>query len=109
MGFLKGLQKRWGLKSGWQAFIILIVFACTGLSALFAKNAFYFLMNIDPKTLSIWVKISISLFSLIFLYPAFLLFYGFMFGEFKFFWEFKKRMFKRISDKLSSKNNTDSN
>lgn len=96
MGFIDGLKKKWNLKSGRQALIILFVFACTGISALFAKNAFYYVMEIDPQTLSAWTKVSISLVSLIFVYPILLLFYGFLFGQFAFFWNFKKRMYQRI-------------
>jgi len=105
MGFLEKLKQRWKLKDTWQAFIILIVFACTGLSALYAKNAFYFFMGINPDSLSTWTKVGISIFSLVFLYPILLLFYGFLFGEFHFFWNFKKRMYKRIIQLFSSKDN----
>jgi len=103
MGFVESLKQRWGLKNGWQVMIILVVFACTGLSALFAKNAFYHLMDIDPQSLSRGVKIGITLFSLIFLYPVFLLFYGFIFGQFNFFWNYKKKMFERIGQAFNRK------
>jgi hypothetical protein len=40
---------------------------------------------------------SITYFILILpVYNVFLLFYGFVFGQFKFFWEFEKKFFKRI-------------
>jgi len=103
MGVIERLKTKWQLKSGWQVMVILFVFACTGLSALFAKYAFYQLMDIDPETLSKSTKIGMSLFSLIFLYPIFLLSYGFLFGQFDFFWNFKKRMFLRIGKLFSSK------
>ena len=103
MGFVEKLKQKWQLKNSWQVFVILLVFACTGFSALFAKNAFYYVMDIDPETLSREAKIGITLFSLIFLYPIFLLSYGFLFGQFDFFWNFKKRMFKRIGQSFSKK------
>lgn len=103
MGFVKNLKQKWHLKSGWQVFVILLVFACTGFSALFAKNAFYYLMEINPEELSRATKTGITLFSLIFLYPIFLLLYGFIFGQFTFFWNFKKRMFQRIAQLFSKK------
>ena len=103
MGFVESLKQKWNVKSGWQVMIILLVFACTGFSALFAKNAFYYFFEINPSTLSRGTKIGITVFSLTFLYPILLVFYGFIFGQFEFFWNFKKKMFQRIRSLFSRK------
>jgi len=94
------LKKRWNLHSAWQVIIVLIVFACTGTTVLLIKKplfAWWFPDGDKP----LWA--SLSYWILIFpVYNAFLLFYGFVFGQFKFFWEFEKKFFSRIFSKFRS-------
>jgi hypothetical protein len=94
MSWIARLQDRWKVKSVFQVIIILIVFACTGFTVLLIKRplfAYWFPAGEVPLTASIayWI--------LIFpVYNLFLLFYGFVFGQFRFFWDFEKRFFARI-------------
>lgn len=87
------LEGRWEVKT-WQVGIILLVFACTGFTVLFLKEP---LLNIiAPPDERTWV-FSLCYWILIFpIYNIVLLFYGFVFGQFKFFWSFEKRMFSRM-------------
>lgn len=89
------------MKSTTQVVIVLIVFACTGTTVLLIKRplfAYWFPDGDKP----LWA--SITYFILILpVYNVFLLFYGFIFGQFKFFWEFEKRFFKRIFQGSKSK------
>ncbi len=94
------LKKRWNLHSAWQVVIVLIVFACTGTTVLLIKKplfAWWFPDGDKP----LWA--SISYWILIFpVYNVFLLMYGFIFGQFKFFWEFEKKFFSRIFPKFNN-------
>lgn len=77
-----------------QVLMILIVFACTGFTVLFIKRplfAYWFPVGDKP----IWAS---TLYWILILpvYNLFLLLYGFVFGQFPFFWEFEKRFFNRI-------------
>ena len=97
--WISKLEKRWGVNT-YQVFVILIVFACTGFTVLFLKQPIlsYFGPAADR---SIWL--SVLYYILIFpLYNVVLLFYGFIFGQFRFFWNFEKRFFRRIFGKRSS-------
>lgn len=87
------LQERWDVSAG-RAVIILIVFACTGFSVLFLKEPLLDLI-IGEDQKNVWHSI---LYFIVILpvYNILLLFYGFIFGQFKFFWEFEKRFFSRI-------------
>jgi hypothetical protein len=92
------LKQRWNLKSGWQVIIILIVFACTGTTVLLIKKplfAYWFPDGEKPlwASAAYWVLI-------LPVYNIFLLAYGFIFGQFSFFWSFEKRFFKRIFPNL---------
>jgi len=94
MSWVKKLQERWQVKGAWQVFLILLVFACTGFTVLFIKRplfAYWFPDGHVPMgfNLAYWI--------LIFpIYNAILLLYGFLFGQFDFFWRFEKRFFNRL-------------
>ncbi len=92
------LKSRWNLKSTGQVIIVLIVFACTGTTVLIIKKPLFAYWFPDGEK-PLWA--SITYFILILpVYNVFLLFYGFVFGQFKFFWDFEKRFFKRIFRKF---------
>ncbi|WKZ59989.1 MAG: prolipoprotein diacylglyceryl transferase [Cyclobacteriaceae bacterium] len=92
--WIEKLKNRWNLKSTTQVIIVLIVFACTGTTVLLIKRPLFAYWFPDGEK-PLWA--SITYFILILpVYNVFLLFYGFVFGQFKFFWEFEKKFFKRI-------------
>jgi hypothetical protein len=94
--FLGRLQDKWHLKSLWQVIIILIVFALTGFTVLFIKQPIFDLLGITLEKGGFWKTVLYLLFVLP-LYQIILLFYGFIFGQFDFFWEKEKQFFRRIS------------
>ena len=97
------LRERWDLKSAWQVVIVLLVFACTGFTVLFIKKPIlqFFAGEAGNST-----QASVIYYILILpLYNALLLFYGFIFGQFPFFWAFEKRFFSRIANLFRSKEN----
>ena len=96
------LKNRWNLKSTWQVIIVLIVFACTGTTVLIIKRplfAYWFPTGEKP----LWANILYYVMILP-VYNILLLAYGFVFGQFKFFWEFEKRFFRRIMPKSKNTN-----
>ena len=74
---------------------ILIVFACTGFTALYAEDLIFRWLGV-PEEKSWWVALLIFIFVTLPLYNIFLLAYGFVFGQFRFFWNFEIRFFKRM-------------
>ncbi|GAA4440296.1 hypothetical protein GCM10023091_23730 [Ravibacter arvi] len=90
------LKTRWNVNSGLDVVIILVVFACTGFSVLYAKKGLFGLIGIDDNTPS-WIRICLSIFVILPLYQVVLLCWGWIFGKFNFFWEFEKRTFSRIA------------
>ncbi len=87
------LKSRWRVKSAAQVIIILIVFACTGFTVMFIKPVITGWLFKSGH--SIWFSILYWI-MIIPVYNLFLLFYGFLFGKLRFFWEFEKRFFGRI-------------
>jgi len=93
LGWSESLQKRWGVSAP-RVILILIVFTFTGFSVMFLKRPIvgYFIGDQGQSIL-----FSIIYYILILpVYNLLLLMYGFIFGQFSFFWNFEKRFFKRI-------------
>jgi len=92
--WIEKLRLRWKVNTLWQVLIILIVFACTGFTIYFIKRPLlHFIAGENERTL----LASILYYVLILpLYNVLLLAYGFILGQFKFFWAFEKRLFSRI-------------
>jgi hypothetical protein len=93
-GWLERLQSRWGLKSITQVVLVLIVFACTGITVVYIKTPILEFLGIpNPDGL---LSVSLYLLAVLPLYQVLLLMYGFIFGQFKFFWSYEKKFFKRM-------------
>ena len=93
--FIEKLKQRWEVKSNLQLVIICVVFALTGWSALKLRELVFPLLGVDDST-PVWQKIIIWLLVIFPFYYVFLLFYGFIFGQFDFFWKFAKKTFGRF-------------
>lgn len=93
-GWIGRLEKKWNVNTT-QVILILIVFACTGITVMFLKNPILDL--IIPREERNWVFTLLYYVFILPIYNIILLIYGFIFGQFKFFWEFEKRMFRRMS------------
>lgn len=90
--WIERLRKRWKLKDAWQVVIVLLVFACTGFTVMFLKKPILELFGGNYST-----SASIAYYLLILpVYNIILLVYGFVFGQFRFFWEFEKRFLRRF-------------
>lgn len=99
---IEKLKNRWGLKNGWQVLVILVVFACTGFSILYLKRYLSQLVGLGQESVW-WARLLFSMLVVLPLYQVVLLIYGWLFGQFAFFWNFEKRMFGRIVSWFSVK------
>lgn len=96
---LEKLKHRWKLGSIGQVIIVLIVFACTGTTVLLIKKPLLNMAFPDGQH-PMWFSILYYILILP-VYNVFLLIYGALFGQFKFFWEFEKRFFNRMLGRKS--------
>jgi hypothetical protein len=100
MGWLQKLQTRWRAKNLWQVVSVLIVFASTGLTVVAIMRPllhFFFGEEIPGWAKIIYYVLILPIYNLV------LLFYGFIFGQFKFFVEFEGRFFQRIHNLTKKK------
>ncbi len=94
MNWIEKLRARWKLKSAAQVMIVLLVFACTGFTILFIKRPILnWLAGEQGDSTLATVLYYIFILPL---YNIILLGYGFVFGQFRFFWEFEKRFMERF-------------
>ncbi|WP_040278582.1 DUF6787 family protein [Psychroserpens damuponensis] len=92
----KKLEKKWIVEQRWEMIRIFIVFAVTGSSSLFVGKPIIRAIGITKENLNpilYWVLFIII--GLIF-YQILLVTFGWLFGQFKFFWEFEKKMLRRF-------------
>lgn len=80
--------------SAGQVVLILIVFACTGFTVAYIMKPVLHWM-FAPQEVPWWAKGTYYLLILP-IYNLLLLFYGFIFGLFNFFWAFEKKFFRRL-------------
>lgn len=92
-GWMERLGARWGVSPG-RVLIILLVFACTGFTVLFLKKPVVAYFSGDGEQPLLFTILYYIL--ILPVYNVFLLIYGAIFGQFRFFWEFEKRFFRRM-------------
>ena len=94
-GFLHRLQTKWKLNSLLQVVLILIVFALTGFTILFIKKPIFDFLGVSMEKGGFW-KTVLYLLLVLPLYQIILLMWGFVFGQFSFFWEKEKQFIRKI-------------
>ncbi|WP_178988031.1 DUF6787 family protein [Winogradskyella schleiferi] len=95
----KKLEKKWILDYKWEMIRVFMVFAVTGSSSLYVGRPIIKLLGITKENLNpILYWILFIIIGLIF-YQILLVFFGWLFGQFKFFWEFEKKMLSRFGFK----------
>lgn len=99
---LDKLKKRWGIESNFQIIIILIVFSITGSSSLFVGKPIIEFFNITKEMG--WLYWPLRLLIIFPAYQVLLVFFGWLFGQFKFFWNFEKKMLSHMGLKFLFKN-----
>jgi len=85
------LKTKWGINSNWDVAAILVVFSVSGSSIMFVKPLWYMIFGVTELTPT-WQVVIIWIVMVFPTYQAFLLIYGFLFGQFKFFWAKEKKM-----------------
>lgn len=86
----KRLQQKWKV-SGTQVFLILCVFAITGTLTAFITKQITIWMTLDASSPWYWI---IKLLVLIFGYQFIILIVAIPFGQFRFFWNYEKKILR---------------
>ncbi|WP_347175312.1 DUF6787 family protein [Polaribacter uvawellassae] len=101
---MEKLKKRWGLTSNWQVFVILLVFSITGFTSLYIAKPILNLIGLEQATTNPWIYRPLRILLIFPFYQVLIVFYGWLFGQFAFFWAFEKKMLSKIGFKRCFKN-----
>ena len=93
------LKEKWGITSNFQIIIILLVFSITGSIAVVITNPVLKLIGLDKYLVSPWIFWPIRIFIIFPIYQVLIVIIGALFGQFKFFWAFEKKMLVRFGFK----------
>lgn len=100
---MKKLKDRWGITSNWQLFIIFLVFAITGSSAAKLAQPLVNLLGITQENTHWALYWGARIFLIFPIYQVLLVTFGWIFGQFDFFWSFEKKMLGRFGLSKTSK------
>ena len=91
--FLEKLKEKWGLKSLFQVIMILLIFSLTGMTVVLIRPIIFSWFNYDGQT-SLWIKTFTYIVLIFPMYQILILIFGALLGQFSFFWEKEKKLFK---------------
>lgn len=92
----KKLEKKWVLDYRWEMIRVFMVFAVTGSSSLFVGRPIIKLLGITKENLNPLLYWFLFIIIGLIFYQILLVSFGWLFGQFKFFWEFEKKMLSRF-------------
>tara|TARA_B100000780_G_scaffold67149_1_gene44351 strand:- start:4272 stop:4580 length:309 start_codon:yes stop_codon:yes gene_type:complete len=93
------LKEKWGITSNFQISIILIVFSITGSLAVTIANPVLNIFGLYRDSISPFLFWPIRILIIFPIYQVLIVIIGALFGQFKFFWEFEKKMLVRFGFK----------
>ncbi|MFC2116821.1 DUF6787 family protein [Bacteroidota bacterium] len=102
----KRLKEKWGIESNFQFILINLVFAISGSSILYLRPLLFRLLGISPE----WPFLLKAILYLLIVTPVYfvvLMFTATVLGQFRFFWNFERRMFARRRTRLNTKKEND--
>ncbi len=92
----KKLENRWKVEHDWEMIAIFIVFAITGSVSAKLAAPLTELIGLEKATVSGWIYWPVRILLIFPIYQVLLVCFGWLFGQFKFFWSFEKKMLKHM-------------
>jgi hypothetical protein len=96
---MEKLKKRWEISSNWALLAIFIVFAINGSFAAWVAKPVTSLIGLSQETTNGWIYWPLRILIVFPIYQLTLPLVGWLFGQFKFFWNFEKKMLSRMGFK----------
>lgn len=94
--FILKVKRRWNIESDWQLFIIFIVFGVTGSLSVKVGQPILEFLSITKASLGVWLYYPARIMITLPVYQFLLIIIGSALGQFRFFWNFEKKMFGRF-------------
>jgi hypothetical protein len=93
---MEKLKQRWGISSNFQLVVIFIVFAVTGSTSAYLSKPVLAWIGFTRDVISPFIYWPLYLILIFPIYQVLLVFFGFISGQFKFFWAFEKKMLRAV-------------
>ena len=93
------LETKWKVNYKWEMINIFLVFAITGSSSIFISRPIIKLIGITKENLNPFLYWVLYIIIGFIFYQIMLVLIGWLFGQFKFFWTFEKKMLARLGFK----------
>lgn len=91
-----GFRSRWGITSNFQAVVIFVVFAITGSTSAYLSKPILAWLGIAKGEISGWIYYTLYIILIFPVYQILLVSIGFLFGQFRFFWAFEKKLLRGV-------------
>lgn len=92
----KKLEKKWVLTYKWEMIRVFLVFAITGSSSLYIGGPIIKLLGITKDNLDPILYWVLFIFIGLMFYQILLVLFGWLFGQFTFFWEMEKKILRKL-------------
>ncbi len=93
---MEGLRKRWGLKTNLDVLAVFCVFSVNGsVSSLITKPIMAY-FNWSTVTMSPWLYYPLKILVITIVYQSLFPLTGWLFGQFKWAWNFEKKFLSRL-------------
>ena len=90
----KRFKLKYNIATDWDAFLILLVFSITGSLSLKIARPLLEWMGVTRETMSPWIFWPLRILIVFPIYQILQIAVGTTFGQFNFFWQFQKKMFR---------------
>ena len=95
------LKTRWGIQSNFQLLVICVVFAITGSASVWVARPFLHWIGLESlrdgeAAWGHWLYWTLRILLIFPFYQVLLLFFGWIFGQFRFFYAFERKMLTRM-------------
>ncbi|MCK0159491.1 DUF6787 family protein [Allomuricauda sp. F6463D] len=90
------LEGKWKVDYKWEMIAIFIVFAITGSASGKLAGPLVHWMGLDDDNVHVMVYWVLRILLIFPIYQILLVFVGWLFGQYQFFWNFEKKMLKRM-------------
>ena len=92
---MKRLKERWNIDSNWRLFVVFLVFAVTGSTAAKFAGPVTDVLGITSEA-GWYVYWPFRILIIFPVYQLLLIFFGWLYGEYVFFWQFEKKILRLI-------------
>jgi len=94
---IEKIKNKWGITSSLQLITIIIVFAITGSLSAWISEPFLDLIGLEKGSISELIYWPVRIIIIFPIYQILIVLVGTLFGQYTFFWNFAKKMTKRLS------------